>query len=437
MVRIERVVPESPADKCGIRSGDCLISVNGHDIRDVLDYRFYIVDRKCRFELSRQDQLFSAVLFKKEYEDPGLCFGSALMDDKQSCVNHCVFCFIDQLPAGMRETLYFKDDDSRLSFLHGNYITLTNLTDSDIDRIIDMHISPMNISVHTTDPMLRVKMMRCKRAGEVLAYLPRLAGAGIKLCCQIVLCRDINDGDALRKTMRDLFDLGDALDSVSIVPAGLTRHRENLYRLREFDKDTAADVIDTVERFADSCFAQTGRRIFFCSDEWYLKAERPLHDGDYYEGYSQLQDGVGMITSFHEDYFDTVNVNQTVPTDVPRTVSLCTGVAAFPLISSLADDMMARHPGLTVHVYRIVNRFFGESITVAGLLTGQDIATQLSGLPLGDTLYIPGTALKADEDVFLDDITVSELAATLKTRVIPMPDDGTLFEDYILNPPEN
>ena len=297
MVEISDVFEGSLAERSGILPHDILISIDGNEINDVLDYRFYLTNERIELLIHRGEKLFTAVIKKEEYADIGLDFERPLMDEKHSCRNKCVFCFIDQLPHGMRKTLYFKDDDSRLSFLHGNYITLTNLKDSDIDRIIKMRISPVNISVHTTNPELRIKMMNNKRAGEVLSYLTRLAEAGISLCTQIVLCKGLNDGDELMRTMRDLSMLGESLVSCSVVPAGLTKFREKLYPISPFTKEECSAVIDAVEGFASECVRKYGTRLFFCSDEFYLRAERELPNEEYYEGYSQIENGVGMITS--------------------------------------------------------------------------------------------------------------------------------------------
>ncbi len=429
MVKITSVTPHSRADKQGIRAGDMLIAINGRAVRDVLDYRFFLTDTAVTLSLLRDGEPLDVTIRKREYDDIGLDFETPLMDRKHSCENKCIFCFIDQLPPGMRETLYFKDDDSRLSFLHGNFITLTNLRDADIDRIIEMHISPVNVSVHTTNPDLRVKMMHNKRAGEVLAYLPRLCEAGITLCGQIVLCRGINDGPELERSMRDLYALGDAMESVSIVPAGLTKYRDKLYPLTTYSPAEAAAVIRQVEDFADKCLAESGSRKFFCADELYLSAGLPLPPEDYYEGYAQIENGVGMITSLLAEFEAELPFLDEHLADYkpPRRVSVCTGVAAYPTIRAMAERLEATVEGLEIHVYEIVNHFFGESVTVAGLLTGRDMAEQLAYKPLGDILYIPENTLRADEAMFLDDMTPAELSARLGVPVCAGRNDGAAF----------
>ena len=429
MVKITCVDKGSRADAAGIKAGDNLISINGREICDVLDYRFFLAERSVALKIERGGDTLEVTIKKQQYDDIGLDFETPLMDKKHSCENKCVFCFIDQLPKGMRKTLYFKDDDSRLSFLHGNYITLTNLHDRDIDRIIEMHISPVNISVHTTNPELRVRMMHNKRAGEVLAYMKRLADAGISLCGQIVLCKGLNDGDELDRSMKDLSELFPAMQSVSIVPAGLTRFREKLYPLEGFTKEESAAVIEQVDRFAKAFEEKNGSRMFFSSDEFYLKAELPLPDEDYYEGYPQIENGVGMITSLMTEFKEELNYldEYLVNYKAPRHVSIATGVAAYDTIKAMAVELEARIEGLQVDVYKIINRFFGETITVSGLLTGKDISEQLMGKELGDILVFPSNALRADGDLFLDDMSPDELSQKLRVPVSPSRESGEGF----------
>ncbi len=426
MVTIQSVTPGSMAAHAGIRGGDRLLSANGHDVRDVLDYRFYLTDRSVRLELEREGERYAVTLNKGEYDDIGLEFATPLMDKKRSCANACVFCFVDQMPPGMRQTLYFKDDDDRLSFLHGNYVTLTNLHDADIERLIAMHLSPINVSVHTTNPELRVKMMKNRRAGEVLAYLPRLAEAGIALCTQIVLCRGLNDGAELDRTMRDLCALHPALRSCAVVPAGLTRFREGLYPLEPFTPAECAGVIEQVNRFGDDCLRRLGTRLFYCADELYVRAGLPVPPEEYYEDFSQLENGVGMLASQQSEFdFALEELDARLPDfRPPRTVTVATGVAAYAHICGLAHRLEARVPGLTVRVRRIVNRFFGESVTVAGLLTGKDVSEQLAGEELGDELLFPAAMLRAEGDVFLDDMTPARLSELLGVPVRAAGNDG-------------
>ena len=429
MVKITKVDKGSRADSAGIVAGDSLISINGREICDVLDYRFFLAEKSVTLKIGRENEEFEVTIKKQQYDDIGLDFETPLMDKKHSCENKCVFCFIDQLPKGMRKTLYFKDDDSRLSFLHGNYITLTNLHDKDIDRIIEMHISPVNISVHTTNPELRVKMMHNKRAGEVLSYMRRLADAGISLCGQIVLCKGLNDGEELDRSMRDLSELFPAMQSVSIVPAGLTRFRQKLYPLEGFTKEDSAAVIEQVDRFAKEFEEKNGSRMFFCSDEFYLKAELPLPSEDYYEGYPQIENGVGMITSLMTEFKDELDYLDEYLENykAPRHVSIATGVAAYDTIKAMAAELEARVEGLQVDVHKIINYFFGETITVSGLLTGKDISEQLAGKSLGDLLLFPSNALRSDGDLFLDDMSPEELSERLGVVALPAKDSGEGF----------
>ncbi len=429
MVRITDVISGSRADKAGICAEDMLISINKKPINDVLDYRFHLADTRVVLLIERDGKQKKFKIKKQEYDDIGLDFETPLMDKKHSCENKCVFCFIDQLPRGMRESLYFKDDDSRLSFLHGNYITLTNLHDSDIQRIIDMHISPVNISVHTTNPELRVKMMHNKRAGEVLSYLRRLCDAGISVCAQIVLCRGLNDGEELSRSMRDLSTLAPMLVSTSVVPAGLTKFRDGLYTLEPFTKQECASIIKQIENFGDECLRVHGKRLFFPSDEFYLKAELPLPEDGFYEDYSQIENGVGMIRDMQTAVkYELEDSEKYAPyKNIQRTVSLATGYASEAHIRSLASALEEYFPELHINVYPIKNNFFGEQITVSGLLTAKDIIEQLRDKPLGDALLIPAATLRAEGDVLLDDLSPADIADALGTDVYPSETDAEKF----------
>ena len=431
MVTVTEVARRSKAARRGVRVGDVLVSINGHAIRDVLDYRFYLAEERLTLVFRRGEKTIEKKIRKEVYDDIGLGFETPLMDKKRCCANGCIFCFIDQLPKGMRESLYFKDDDARLSFLHGNYITLTNLTDEDIDRIIAMHISPINVSVHTTNPELRVKMMRNKNAGRVLSYLDRLAAAGITIRAQIVLCRGINDGDELMRSMHDLAALYPALDSVSVVPAGLTAHRDGLYPLSAYTKEEAAEVIGMVDRFARSHYERCGSRLIYAADELYLRAELPIPHEDEYEGYPQIENGVGMLRSFYEEA--ACYLEGAPDTARPaRTVSVATGFAAEPLLSKIAGEAAEKHGNLTSHIYKIENRWFGESITVSGLLTGHDIAEQLAGRELGEVLLLPRNTLRAEGDLFLCGMSPEELSKKLSVKIVFIGEDGAEFAAALL-----
>lgn len=434
MVRIAVVDTNSRAQKAGILVDDYLVSINGREINDVLDYRFHLANRVLDLCVLRNGEELHFNIRKQEYDDIGLDFETPLMDKKHSCENKCIFCFIDQLPKGLRKSLYFKDDDSRLSFLHGNYITLTNLDDKDIDRIIEMHISPVNVSVHTTNPELRVKMMKNKRSGEVLCYLKRFADAGIHICGQIVLCKGINDGAELQRSMQDLTDYFPALQSVSIVPAGKTKFRDNLFPLESFSKDDAKEVIAQVEAYADECLEKFGSRLFFCADEFYIKAELPLHDEDYYEGYAQIENGVGMLTSLLTEFgIETEYIDEYLEKYAPpRKVSVVTGMAASEQIIDMCHRLSNLIEGFDVTVYPIVNNFFGHEITVSGLLTGTDIYDQLKDKELFDELILPPNVLRAEGDLFLCGMSLDELSQKLGVKIRLSGNDGAGFVSALL-----
>lgn len=421
MVEILEVVPGSPAAKAGILSGDLLLSVNGEAIRDVLDYRFFATDPHSTLVVSREGKELTFPLRNRAYEELGLEFGSYLMDEKKHCANHCIFCFIDQNPPGMRETIYFKDDDERLSFLQGNYVTLTNLKDRDVERIIRMRISPVNVSVHTMNPSLRVQMMRNRFAGEKLRYLKQLDEGGIRINAQLVLCRGINDGEELDYSMSELCKL-ENLESLAAVPCGMTAHREGLTEIEPYDRASAADVIDRVERMAARCLQERGSRTVYASDEFYLTAERPIPPAEAYEDYPQLDNGVGMLRLHTEEFREALELYEG---NAPcRHVSIATGVAAAPHMRELAELACERFPSLRVDVHAIRNKFFGESITVSGLVTGGDLIDQLFGLELGDVLLLPENMLRHEGDLFLDGVSLSDVRERLGIRVEVTKRDG-------------
>ena len=434
MVKITSVERGSRAQKHGVVAGDILVAINENEINDVLDYRFYLTECRVTLSLIREGNPYSVSISKGEYDDIGLEFETPLMDKKHSCTNKCIFCFIDQNPEGLRESLYFKDDDSRLSFIHGNYVTLTNMTRTDVDRIIKMRMSPINISVHTTNPELRVRMMKNKHSGEVLTYLRDFADAGLRMCGQIVLCKGINDGEELLRSMRDLAELYPAMSSVSIVPAGLTKFREKLYPLTDFTADEAAEVIDMIDRFGDAHKEKHGTRLFFAADEFYLKSGREIPNADYYEDYPQLENGVGMLRSCSDEFGMALEDVRdfSVSLEKEREISIVTGVASYPMIKERVSKLCALCPNLKVNIYEIINNFFGSSITVSGLLTGRDILEQLKDKPLGEELLIPGNCLRHGESVFLCGMTVDELSASLGVPVTDTGCDGYQLCEAIL-----
>lgn len=431
-VRIESVDAGSVCEKHGIKADDVLISINGNEIMDVLDYQFYATESKLLLEIERNGKKHSVSLKKKDYEDLGLNFCTYLMDEQKPCRNKCVFCFIDQLPKGLRDSLYFKDDDSRLSFLFGNYITLTNISEHEVDRIIKMHISPINISVHTTNPKLRNRMMHNRFAGDSLKVLYRLAEAGTKINCQLVLCPGWNDGDELKKTLDDLTSLYPSVQSIAAVPLGMTKFRDGLEKLTPYNKESARATVSIIEEYGDKCLKKYGTRIVYAADEFYLKAELPMPDEDYYEEYAQLDNGVGMCTLLKSEFVQAVN-EENMPYDESVNVSIATGTAAYPLLCELVDIAKKKWHNLNCKVFEIKNNFFGESITVSGLVTGGDLISQLKNQDLGNTLLLPSSMFRAQGDIMLDDTSVNDIETALNVRVRITQNDGFDLLSAILN----
>lgn len=415
--------------------GDAVIAINGNKIIDVLDYKFFAYDSRLKVLLRRPDgSEYEVAVRKSEGGDLGLEFESYLMDTPRSCANNCVFCFIDQLPKGMRRTMYFKDDDARLSFLLGNYITLTNLSKREIERIIALHISPINVSVHTTNPALRCKMLQNPRAGESIETMRRFAAAGIVMNCQIVCCPGLNDGEELLRSMRDLEEMYPGVHSVSIVPVGLTRFREGLYPLTPYTKELAGETIDMVTAFGDECLKRHGTRIFFCGDELYIKAERELPPDEFYEEHTQLENGVGMIRLLETEFRSALMLSDE-PDGVP--FSIATGVSAAPYFDKLLGMAKEKYGTIKGQVYAIENDFFGRSINVTGLITGQDLIRQLKGRELGERLLISQNMLRREEMDFLDDVTLEQASKELGVPIYPIEQDGfALWDAMAGNLPE-
>ncbi|MBE6775789.1 MAG: DUF512 domain-containing protein [Ruminococcaceae bacterium] len=429
-VRIKGIIKSSPAYGRGIKAGDILLSLNGKPVNDFLDYQFYAKEKSVTAEFQSGDKVKFTRIRKSEEEDLGLEFESFLMDEQHHCKNKCIFCFIDQLPSGMRKTLYFKDDDSRLSFLFGNYITLTNLTERDVERIIEMHISPVNISVHTMNKELRIKMMKNKRAGECLDIIGRLAENGIEINTQLVLCPGINDGEELRYSLSELGRLYPGVRSIAAVPVGVTKYREGLFEMPEYTAEAAGEVIDIISDFGDAFREKHGTRLAYAADEFYLKAGRKIPDGDYYESYSQIENGVGMWTSLKEEFLSALELSDYCGGE--KRLSIATGVAAAPLMQELSQALMQKYPRITVSVYPIVNDFFGHSITVAGLITGGDLINQLKDKKLHGRLLIPSVMLRSEGDIFLDDISLEQTEDALGVSITPVSCDGQEFLNTIL-----
>ena len=415
----------------GIEPGDRLLSINGQEIEDVFDYHYYVNDENLLVLIENPDGEQWELEIEKEYEeDLGLTFEQGLMDEYRSCRNKCVFCFIDQMPKGMRETLYFKDDDSRLSFLQGNYVTLTNMSDHDIDRITRYHLEPINISFHTTNPELRCKMLHNRFAGEALKKVDRLYEAGITMNGQIVLCKGLNDGQELERTIQDLTAYLPKLQSVSVVPVGLSRYRDGLYPLEPFTREDARKVLDTIHRWQEKVYQEYGYHFIHAGDEWYILAGYEMPEESRYDGYLQLENGVGMIRLLQNEFEE--GFQKIRPTDRKMSLSIATGVLAYDYLNEFLRRMKEKCPNLDVHLYKIRNEFFGESITVSGLITGQDLIKQLKGQELGDRLLLPCNMLRSGEDVFLDDVTVSDLEETLQVKVDIVKSSGQDFIDAVL-----
>ena len=425
---ITSIDPRSPAERAGVRTGEKLLSIGGHDIADVLDYRFFGYDPDPVLVLESPDRLRRTLKIKKpEGEDLGLNFDTYLMDTPRPCSNHCLFCFVDQMAPGCRDTLYFKDDDARLSFLMGNYITLTNLSPREAQRIIDLRISPINVSVHATEPQLRSTLLGSKAGGESLEYMRAFGTTGIVMNGQIVLCPGWNDGEHLQRTMEDMAAWGFA--SCSIVPVGLTKYRQGLARLKPVDRETACAVIDQVDAFGAKCLQQTGSRMFFCSDELYIRAGRPLPDEDYYEDYVQIENGVGLLRSLITEFHAALRLEDAPVSASPYTIA--TGVSAAPFLRELSEKA-AEKTGTAGQVIAIENNFFGHTVDVAGLVTGGDLIAQLKGRPLGSRLLIPVNMLRHGGDVFLDDLHVSDVESALGVPVTVVEQDGFDLLDAIL-----
>ncbi len=428
---ISAVEDGSIAMEMGIEPGDKLLAINGNEIQDVFDYYYYEESEELLVLIEKPDGEQWELEIEKDYEeDLGLHFEQGLMDEYRSCRNKCVFCFIDQMPKGMRDTLYFRDDDSRLSFLQGNYVTLTNMSDHDIDRIIRYHLEPINVSFQTTNPELRCKMLHNRFAGEALKKVDRLFEAGITMNGQIVLCKGLNDKEELERTIRDLTAYLPKLQSVSVVPVGLSRFRDGLYPLEPFTREDAKEVLETIHKWQKKVYEEYGYHFIHAGDEWYILAGYEMPEEERYDGYLQLENGVGMIRLLQNEFAESYEKLE--PTDREISLSMATGYLAYDYLAEFIKQMRVKCPNCYVHLYRIRNDFFGESITVSGLITGQDLISQLQGRPLGDCLLLPCNMLRSGEEVFLDDVTVSELEEALQVKVDIVKSSGQDFIDAVL-----
>ena len=429
---VSDIVPGSIAEELGIRPGDKLLAIDGHEIEDIFDYQFYVEDEEIVLLIEKPDgEQWELEIGKEADEDLGIEFGQGLMDEYRSCYNKCIFCFIDQMPKGMRDTLYFKDDDSRLSFLQGNYVTLTNMSSHDIERIIRYRLEPINISFQTTNPELRCRMLHNRFAGEALKKVDMLYQGGIEMNGQIVLCKGVNDGDELERSIRDLTSYLPLLKSVSVVPVGLTKFRSGLYPLDPFTKEDAREVLDVIHRWQEKIYQEYGIHFIHAGDEWYLLAEEDVPEEERYDGYLQLENGVGMLRLLFNEFAE--GYDALTGDDRRDELSIATGKLAYPYLCKMAEKITEKFPGVRIHVYCIRNDFFGERITVSGLITGQDLMAQLKERELGRRLLIPCNMLKTDEDIFLDDFTVEQVSGALQVPIDIVKSSGQDLIDSILN----
>lgn len=428
---IKYVEPYSIAEEAGIETGDKLVTVNGHEVHDILEYRYLTAEYEVTLEILKKDGTTEFITVENDYDDLGIEFEESLIDEAQSCTNKCIFCFIDQLPKGMRETVYFKDDDTRLSFLQGNYVTLTNMSDEEIDRLIAMRVSPINVSVHATDPELRCKMLNNRFAGKCYDIMKKFAENDIYMNCQIVLCPEINDGEQLKRTLTDLGNLFPYVNSISVVPVGLTRYRDGLYPLKPFTAETSRETIEFVEAIQNDFLESLGTRLVYLSDEFYVNAEIPVPQAEEYEGFPQIENGVGLIASMQEEFDSALRLIKDKKRS--RHISIATGEIAGGFIAELAKKTEDKCDGVKIDVYPIKNDFFGGGVTVSGLVCGCDIINQLKDKIKTDTLLIPHSMLRDDDNIFLDDTTVEDVEKALKVKIVPVINDGYEFVEKILD----
>ena len=427
---ISAVEKDSLAHLAGIEAGDILLSVNGHEIHDILEYKFLIAEYEVTLEIQKPNGDIEQIVLECDYEDPGLIFEEDLLSKPQSCRNKCIFCFIDQLPEGMRETVYFKDDDTRLSFLQGNYVTLTNMTDEDIDRLIELRVSPINISVHTTNPELREFMLCNRFAGRIFEIMKKLADNHIYMNCQIVLCPGINDGAELERSLMDMASLGGHVQSISVVPVGITAYRDGLYPLKTYDKESSLEVIAQVEKLQKKFLKDLGTRLVYLSDEFYVMGDKKVPEADAYEGFPQLENGVGLIAGMAEEI--DIAIGMMPRRKRNRTVTIATGEIAYEFIKSVCSKIENAAPGVKINVIAVKNKFFGGKVSVTGLVCGCDLIDALNNAEKTDEVMISSSMLRADEDVFLDNITLADVEKRTGFKPIPTDNDGFVFVEHIL-----
>lgn len=428
---IKYVEPDSIAFEAGIEPGDKLITVNGHDFHDILEYRYLTAEYEVTLEVLKKDGTTEMITVENDYEDLGIEFEEGLIDEAQSCRNKCIFCFIDQLPKGMRETVYFKDDDTRLSFLQGNYVTLTNMSDEEIDRLIKMRVSPINISVHATEPKLREMMLNNRFAGKCYDIMKKFAENDIYMNCQIVLCPGINDGEHLKRSLTDLGNLFPYVNSISVVPVGLTRYREGLCKIEPFTAKTSRETIEFVEKIQKDFLKKYGSRLVYLADEFYINAKMEMPLAEEYEGFPQIENGVGLIASMQEEFDSGLKLVE--DKNMSRHISIATGEISYDFIKTLSERIEDKCSGVKIDVYAIKNNFFGGGVNVSGLVCGCDIIEQLKGKITTDELMIPHSMLRDDDNIFLDDTTVEDIEKELSVKIIPIINDGYEFIEKILD----
>ena len=433
---VKSLMPGGIGEELGIEPGDKLLAINGNEIQDVFDYYYYEESEQLLLLIEKPDgEEWELEIEKDEDESLGIEFDQSLMDEYRSCRNKCMFCFIDQMPKGMRETLYFKDDDSRLSFLQGNYITLTNMSDHDVERIVKYRLEPINISFQTTNPELRCKMLHNRFAGEALKKVDILYRGQREMNGQIVLCKGVNDGEELERTIRDLTGYLPYLKSVSIVPVGLTKYRDGLYPLEPFTKEDAREVLSVIHRWQEKIYQEHGIHMIHAGDEWYVLAEEEVPEEERYDGYLQLENGVGMMRLLFNEVQEALSA--VTGDERQREISLATGRLMYPYIGKILEEIRKKFPNITTHLYAIRNDFFGERITVSGLITGQDLTGQLKGQPLGERLLLPCNMLKIGEPVFLDDFTLEEVENSLQVKTDIVKSSGQDLLDAVIGAYEN
>jgi len=415
----------TPAERAGVQCGDVLLRINDSPVIDLIDYEALTARRTLKLDLRRAGEPVTIILRKDEYEPLGLCFETTLMSRMMTCRNHCLFCFIDQMPKGVRSSLNVKDDDWRMSFIMGNYVTLTNVSDAEFARIIERRVSPLYVSVHATDPEVRTKIMRNPTAGRIMERLTALKNAGLRFHAQIVMCRDLNDGEVLNRTLADLSALAPACASVAIVPVGVTRFRDGLPALKTFDAEQSLAVIETVETLQSEYFRQYGTRLVFLSDEWYLNAGMTLPGPEAYEEYDQIENGVGLLRMFEEDFRYALSEQE--KRSVPRRFSIAGGTAAYPFFQELYKELNPY--GIETELHPIPNRWFGGNVHVAGLVTGSDLLSELTDKRLYDPLLIPKNMLRETEDVFLDGMTLSDVESALGVSIRTFSDGTELISE--------